>query len=256
VQEVASENNLFRESLNASVAELWSKKTLESKEKLKAWALSNQQAFGSLLDLLHGHDGKPYDFIGDPHGELIWRDVGRRIVTKNPLTLAKPTKYDQASTLEVVEKIVEQFRFLIEDRDLWRDLYAAGKPRFEKASQRMFYVIAYSYCAANDIDITPEADTGRGPVDFKLSNGMSSRVLVEIKLSTNNKLVQGYARQLAAYERAEVPIESYYVVLDVGSLAEKHERILALRNEKVSAGVRAPRLLVIDGSPKQSASKL
>lgn len=94
VQQVASDNEGFRSSLNDSVAQLWSKRTLESKDQLKAWALSNHDAFGSLLDMLHGHNGKPYDFIGDPHGELIWRDVGKRVAATNPFRIEKP-----ASTL-------------------------------------------------------------------------------------------------------------------------------------------------------------
>jgi len=40
VQKVASDNEDFRDNLNESVAKLWSKKTLEGKDKLKNWAMS------------------------------------------------------------------------------------------------------------------------------------------------------------------------------------------------------------------------
>ena len=95
VQNVAADNEEFRDSLNTSVANLWSKKTLESKESLKRWAMSSAQAFGSLLDMLHGHDGKPYDFIGDPNGELIWRSIGERIFSGLSVQHYKATDIQQ-----------------------------------------------------------------------------------------------------------------------------------------------------------------
>lgn len=81
VQEVSARNAEFRDNLNEDIASLWSKKTLESKSKLKAWALSGQGAFGNLLDMLHGQDGKPYDFAGDKLGEIIWRTIGERVTS-------------------------------------------------------------------------------------------------------------------------------------------------------------------------------
>lgn len=89
VQEASETNREFRRGLNKSVANLWSKKTLESKDKLRTWALSGRDAFGDLLDMVHGHDGKPYDFAGDKLGELIWRSIGQEIVSKYPFTIKK-----------------------------------------------------------------------------------------------------------------------------------------------------------------------
>lgn len=254
VQQVSEENEEFRQSLNTSVAELWSKKTLESKEQLRRWALSSRDAFGSLLDMLHGHDGKPYDFVGDPYGELIWRNLGDRIAGENPMRLVPPKKFDRESVVDIVKKIISQFQFLIEKRDLWRDLYASGKPRFEKASQRMFFVIAHSYCEANGLELSPEAETGRGAVDFKVSKGMNSRVLVEIKLSTNTKLKQGLEKQLKVYQEAELPVECFYVVINVGKLAKKEAELETIRLKIQTEYGRAPEVIVIDGLPKKSAS--
>ena len=59
------------------------------------------------------------------------------------------------------------------------------------------------YCDANDFDITPEADGGAGPVDFKISKGYQYRVVVEMKLSSNSNLVHGFEVQLPEYQKAE-----------------------------------------------------
>lgn len=259
VQKVAAENDEFRDSLNQSVANLWSKKTLEGKDKLKQWAMSNFDAFGSLLDILHGHDGKPYDFIGDPHGEILWRQIGDKISHQYPLDITKPLKLDEASLLAVVDRIVQQFIHLIEDRDLWKELYVDinfSTPRLEKSSQRLFYVSAIAYCDANDLDISPEADTGRGPVDFKLSQGAKKRVLVEMKLSTNTQVVKGFEKQLAIYNAAEKPIASYYVVINVGNIGNKWKRLQQLYDVQVATEGSAPNLILVNGLPRKSASKV
>jgi hypothetical protein len=51
------------------------------------------------------------------------------------------------------------------------ELYHAGRPRPEKAAQRLFFAVAHAYCKAHNLDLTPKADTGNGPGDFKVSAG-------------------------------------------------------------------------------------
>lgn len=257
VQSVSEQNQGFRDSLNSSMAALWSKKSLESKSKLKNWALSSSSAFGDLLDMLHGMDGKPYDFAGDKLGELIWRSFGDRITADYPLLIAKPTQLTHTSALEVVDKIIDQFIFLVEERDVWRELYTDEmKTRIEKAAQRLFYIAAISYCEASNLDITPEAETGRGPVDFKFSIGMSGRILVEIKLSPNGKLVSGFTKQLQIYNAAEKAFASRYVIINVGGMGDKLKRVKAAEQAQLLEHGSSPKVIVVDGLPRLSASKV
>jgi hypothetical protein len=67
----------------------------------------------------------------------------------------------------------------------------------------LFFVVASSYCSANNLDLTPEAETGRGPVDFKISSGNHGRLLVEVKLSTSSRLLSGYTTQLELYKKGK-----------------------------------------------------
>ncbi len=256
VQEVSARNAEFRDDLNGEIANLWSKKTLESKSKLRTWALSDQGAFGNLLDMLHGQDGKPYDFVGDKLGEIIWRTIGERISSEHPLKIGKPKSNSQDKIAAIVDKILAQFTFLIEKRDLWKDLYVGPKKvRLEQAAQRMFYAIAYSYCEANDLDISPEAYAGRGPVDFKFSSGFKKRILVEIKLSTNTQLVHGYEKQLSLYDAAEKPFKSYFLIIDVGLLRNKLKQVEYIEGLRKAKGLRTPEIVVVDGTYRKSASK-
>jgi hypothetical protein len=114
--------------------------------------------------------------------------------------------------------------------------------------------VAYSHCKANNLDLSPEADTGSGRIDFKFSRGRD-RVLVELKLSRNPNVVHGYETQLEVYRAAEQTIRAYYVVIDVGGMGRKDERLIAARNAARERGEPLSELEFIDGFRQESASK-
>lgn len=256
VSDAASKNAALRHKVNTDIGGIWRRKTLKDKADLRRRVMSSQRAFETFLELLHGAAAKPYDLAGDPLGELVWRRIAETIAADQPFTLPPPETLDADGVAAVVEKIIEQFRFLIEDRRLSEELYHEGKPRIEKAAQPLFFAIAHAYCKANNLDVTPEADTGNGPVDFKVSSGFTGRVLVEIKLSTNSKLPAGYTRQLETYKGAEETTRAFYVVIDVGQMGKKDERLIGLKNEAVKARRPVSPIVFIDGKRRRSASKL
>jgi hypothetical protein len=109
-----------------------------------------------------------------------------------------------------VTKIVKQFKKLVEFNGLADSLFdEADRQRHEKFSQLLFFAVADSYCKANNLDLSREPNAGRGPVDFKLSQGQA-RVLDELKLSSNSKALDGLLAQLPEYAKAE---ESPYNIL-------------------------------------------
>ncbi len=178
------------------------------------------------------------------------------VAQKQPLEIKHPAQLDLAGVVAVVEQIIEQFRFLIEGRRYSEELYYNGEPRPEKSAQIIFFAAAHSYCKANNLDITPEAETGTGPVDFKVASGYHGRVLVEIKLSTNNKLVRGYTRQLDAYKTAEETSEGYYVVINVGgAIVKKNKALAKLMSDTIARKEKASPIIYIDGLRRLSASK-
>ena len=78
---------------------------------------------------------------------------------------------------------------------------------------------------------------------------------MEIKLSTNSKVVQGYQRQLAAYVASENATAAHYIVIDVGKLGNKYERLLKIKNDTSLSSKSKPQVVLIDATPKKSASK-
>jgi hypothetical protein len=256
VADAAARNAALRHKVNKQVAEIFRRKTLKDKVALRRWAMSSKSEFETYLELLKAAGHKPYDIASDPLGELVWRRIAETIAEDQPFKVSDPKKLTADGVAQVVKKIVDQFQFLIEQRRLSEDLYHKSKPRPEKASQRLFFAVAHSYCKANNLDLTPEADTGNGPVDFKMSSGFDGRVLVEIKLSTNSKVVAGYEKQLSTYKDAEETTRGFYVVLDVGKMGKKDERLIAVKNRETKAGKRTSEIIFVDGRRRPSASKL
>jgi hypothetical protein len=85
--------------------------------------------------------------------------------------------------------VIERFTHFIEEeggwRLLWNDGYYDEKP--EEAAQLLFKGIAQSYCESNGIVLDREVELGRGPVDFKFSNGFERRALLEVKKLRNGR---------------------------------------------------------------------
>jgi len=102
--------------------------------------------------------------------------------------------------------------------------------------------------------LSPESDAGRGPVDFKISRGQKTKVNVELKLSSNSKLLHGYTTQLAIYDKAENTTNSFFLIL---ILEENHmprvEKVLKHKNQM--ANMKLPEIITIDTTLKKSASK-
>jgi len=256
ISRVVKENEDLRERVNQKIGGIWSNMTKRDRAKLKTAALKSKEAFEQLLEAVREVPLTPYDFHADRNGEVFWARLINTIAVDHPFKIVQPTgPATVESTLQLIDLIINQFQDLIENKGVWKELWTEQKkPRKEKAAQRLFFVIAHAYCKANNLDITPEADTGNGPVDFKFSTGFDIRVVVEIKLSTNT-LSHGYEKQLEIYKRAEDTEHGIYLVIDVGSIGQKYNEVQRLRLEALERGERASSIYLVDGNIRASASK-
>ena len=160
-------------------------------------------------------------------------------------------------TWETVLAITQRFKTLIERKGLWRLLWRDKQsPHHERNAQLLFLAVADAYCQANNLDLTPEAGTGSGPVDFKVSRGYHLRLLVEIKLSTNSKVIEGYSKQLQQYKDSEDALNAIFVVIDVGKMGKKDTALLKVKNAAVGRGEPVSDIQFVDGRRKKSATKL
>ncbi|NFO33101.1 hypothetical protein FDB37_05635 [Clostridium botulinum] len=256
---VCRENQTVRDAVNNVIGDTWKRATGQKvkKRELKHMLVEYPDLLQDLITLYNSKAKNTYDFDSDRSGEVIWYKSSKESVNKYPMQLNLPNNPTCEDLIEVVEKICNQFKILIEDNGLNSLLYndETGKPKHEEASQKLFYGISDAYCLANNIDLTRECNAGRGPVDFKLSSGYKSKVLVEIKKSSNSQLVHGIEKQLPEYQKAEKTKETIYLVLDIGDSDRNLEKLNKFINKKSKENIRLPKVIIVDAKKKLSASR-
>lgn len=255
---ICRHNAALRLRINEVIGETWKKATTSvRKSKLREVLVEEPEILDDLINLYRKKPAKIYDFESDPAGQVIWYKVSRQYASNYPLVLELPNEPTVEDVLKTVLTICEKFKDLVENNALSSLLYdSSKKPKREEAAQKVFYGIADSYCSANDIDLSSEANGGRGPVDFKMSRGYKGRVVVEAKLTTNPQLLHGFDTQIEEYKKAEKTHFGVYVVIDV--LGGSPTRLAALKKmilDSKAAGLRIPEVIFVDAIPKESASK-
>ena len=132
-----------------------------------------------------------------------------------------------------------------------------GKPRGEKYAQTLFFNTVSKFFQDLSIDISPEANIGRGPVDFKFTKD-KQKVLVEVKLARNTNLLHGLKFQLVEYLFAEKIKNAVFLIIcyttDELSKAQLLYELADEVNDEHEVNIK---VFIADASnKKQSASKL
>jgi hypothetical protein len=253
IGDICLHNRAVRDSLNATIGKGWKVREL-TKQALREVFLKNPDALQDLIKRYRNTSVAPYDFDEDPASIIRWAWV-QNIIDAAPLKLAKPKKPNLDEVHEIVLKICEHFATILEDNGINELLFVGDKPRPERYAQRLFFSVADSYCTANDLDLSPESNAGRGPVDFKVSVGAKAKCVVELKLSRNSKLLQGYEKQLPTYAASEKARRSIYLVVNLGRKTDKAP-MKRLEEADKNAPPPKPVLVVAQAKLKKSASKL
>ncbi|MBE6228049.1 MAG: hypothetical protein E7115_09220 [Bacteroidales bacterium] len=254
ISKAASFNSDLRQRVNKLIAEIFKNRS-RNKNVIAARledVLKDQDAINDLLSVVKGMTAQPYDLNTD-NERLAFIARATEIIAKmssSPLTVD--------DTLEglnrVVETVIDQFQFMIENKGLNELLWKGDKKGrcHERVPQLLFHMIALSYCRANNIDVSPEVDTGTGLIDFKFSSGYAHKIIVELKYSDNPKVISGLSKQLPQYMTSEEATIGHYVVLDVGKMGNKLKLLEKVRNEiNMKCHIHC-----IDANIKPSASKL
>jgi len=251
IEDAAYKNNELRAKFNRYIGMLFKAKTKKQKHQQLASLMKNKDGINTLFEIIKSSKINPYDFKSDKECIMFIRHVSK-IITKNNLNLSSSNN-DINDLKSIVITIIKQFKFLIEEKGmntlLWKD---KKNPNKEETAQKIFHVVADSYCRANNIDINPEMHTGIGNVDFKFSQGFSKKIIVEIKLSTNYNIINGFTTQLQLYKKSEDTLSGYYIIIDVGGMGDKLRKLKNLYNDDQK---KLSEIFYIDALRKPSASK-
>jgi hypothetical protein len=198
---------------------------------------------------------QPYDLDRDRQGLVEWYDASGRFCLANPLklTIQQTSDFEQA-----IDHMHDAFVHYVEQNGGWELLLNDnGTPRSERAVQNLFLGTVVHYCRANNIDVSKEPNIGRGPVDFKVSQGFAFRTLQEVKLAKNSKFWNGIEKQLPTYLNAEQVQLGYFIVViqsdeDLKRLTDIQAHVAAVSR---STGLRM-KYITVDSRRPTSASKL
>lgn len=253
IQDAAMRNAEIRERVNQLLGGIARPTATDMKRALRGAALGSTDNFMQFLATIKENVAS-YDPYLDALGYYKTKDI----IAHQIEGLKQDKRYDLSQGPEAIMSLVHDtialFKRHVENGNLWEELWIGDKPKRERASQLIYYAIADCFCKANDVDISPEANMGGGPIDFKFSRGYSSRVLVEMKRS-GGSVVHGYQKQLEFYKDASQTDYAVFVVMDYGDLGGKLATIQQLRREQIEADERASDIIVIDARKKPSASK-
>jgi hypothetical protein len=226
---------------------------LKKKKHREEILIKDKEAALNLIKKYNATKNESYDFINDSSNDFRWIDDISDIVKNNPLELTP-----KQSIYQITQEICNKFKYLVENTNAYKLLYHDGtRKKHESASQQAFQLFAKSYCDANNLDISPESNGGRGPVDFKFSQG-KEKVLVEIKLSTSDTLEHCLTTQIDIYEKSEGTEQSILLILMVGINEEiamkKIDKLIAYKNSLINKR-NLPEVIEVDALIKKSASK-
>jgi hypothetical protein len=253
IERAAMENARIRDRVNRFLAGIATPTIVERKAAMRSAALGSSADFDFFLAAVKENITN-YDPNLDALGYYRLKDILANGFPYLKQTSPYDLKLGPEEVLRVVKDTISVFKRHVEAGNLWEELWVAEKPKKERASQLIYYAIADAFCKANDVDISPEANMGGGPIDFKFSKGYATRVLVEMKRS-GGTVIHGYEKQLEFYKTASQTEFGVFVIIDYGDLGNKLNEVGRIREARLKSGERASEIIVIDATRKASASK-
>ncbi|MGH7687408.1 MAG: hypothetical protein ACREN2_11405 [Candidatus Dormibacteria bacterium] len=252
-----SASQILRDDLNYDLAEHLSRSERERRARELAH-LRPPLALSYLQHVAEDVEHAPYNVEDDPDLLVGWHEAGRLAFDPG---LAPDGDPPEADFCIWVGDLLDRFRHAVEETDLWRVLWndALTKPRAEKIVQAVAGSVLAPYCEAADVDLSREANIGRGAVDFKFARGWKKRALTEAKLISSSHFDKGAGKQLPQYLKSERIECGYYLCVGFfngdfeGDRLSRVTETCRVLSEQMGRPI-AP--VIVDARPKESASKL
>lgn len=242
-------NNQVRAAADKMFADARKRGANPSRNEIRSFILSRPAIFKDIVEGYKRARAIPYDFDRDPT-KSDFDPIAAEIVGKPEVSV---TGLDPNGRVQLcVTETISHLRQSIEENRLSDVLYDdEGKPRKELITQRIVFAIAKIFSKLCNVDVVREGNSGPGAVDFRFSVGHKERLLIETKLSTHERLKDGYYEQLPAYGKAE---DIKNLILLVIRVTDDDKHIKALK-DSIALRSLPIQVIEIDAVRKASASK-
>lgn len=155
----------------------------------------------------------------------------------------------------IIDNIIKDIKFYTEQKGLYKTL--RKEKILEDDFQKIFYMLIHEKCRKYDLDVSCEADSGRGKIDFKISKGREYRCLIEFKLDKNRCVESNFNFQLSTYLNSEdVYMGIFLLFIHNDLLYEKIESYKERAYELSKEYNKLIKFEYIDLRDKKSASKI
>lgn len=244
IERVCAENEAIRAEINEMVSEEWNKLSAHDKKAyLREQVFKDPDKLSHIIDAYKQDEIEACNLYRTPEYTTNYL----KATYKMPETVAT-TSYDAAMD------ILENFKQWVEFHRGSSVINGVSQKPSEKLVQKMIHAVAQMFCDKFNWDFSPEVDSGRGPVDFKISRGIDKTV-IELKLTSNRECVHGLEVQIEEYAKAEGTNNKIFVIVDTGSNSYRVKEVQCKSKEMLAAGLSPATVIVIDAVPKKSASK-
>jgi len=139
---------------------------------------------------------------------------------------------------------------IIENKGGHKLFYINGQPLRRETDAHILYRFTWF---ASPSDVSREVNDGRGPADYKISQGRKDKSIVEFKLASNPQLEKNLQHQTPIYQKASDAKKSIKVILFFSE--SEHERVKAILQRLKLRGKENVVLIDARSDNKPSGSK-
>jgi hypothetical protein len=101
--------------------------------------------------------------------------------------------------------------------------YLNGVPLERESDLQILFRLTWF---ASPLDVSREVNDGRGPADYKISDGAADKTLVEFKLAGNSQLERNLQNQTEIYQKASDAEHAVKVIIYFSKV--EHDRVKAI----------------------------
>lgn len=172
--------------------------------------------------------------------------------------LGSDVPFQEADFWKYIARSICTIKNTIENSRGWELLWNDNTPVNEKKVQVYLNGQLQIICKSENVFVSREQETGRGPVDFTFSNDFHCRCILEVKLASNQALENGnFLAQIYEYARGLNVSATFLVVVgftfrDSNIMDTVNDWIGLFRKTHDDFYIHA---IYIDASKKQGASK-
>jgi hypothetical protein len=139
---------------------------------------------------------------------------------------------------------------VIENKGGWKIFYVDGVPIRRESDLHIMYRLTWF---ATPSDVSREVNDGKGPADFKISQGAADKTIVEFKLASNPRLRRNLENQTEQYKKASDAAKDLKAILYFTEA--ELERVTAILKDLGMLGGSNVVLIDARADNKPSASK-